>query len=208
MTPSGVKSMDNALQFLGKVYIEETASRLRSDGYAVEQPQGARELGLDLIAIKGGHKIAIQVKARPSLGESAREIGRMRDAARSQGFDEYRLVVVNPPHDRKVTVAGLESQLQRQIEKDTGKFGTLAPKVAVKEVVNLDLSHVGVDEGQIRVVGVGVVLVECETTDDDVSDEGNWTTDFPFSFDVSLNHELTINSVERLDIDLSSLDDR
>jgi hypothetical protein len=197
--------MNNALQFLEKAYIEETATRLRSDGYDVKLPEGGPDVGLDLIAIKGGRKIAIQVKARPSLGDSASEIGRTRDAARSRGFDEYRLVVVNPPHDRKVTVAGLESQLRRQIEKDPGKLAAIAPKVTVTEVVGLDLSHVGVEEGQIRVVGVGAVLVECETTGD-ACDDGTWTTDFPIAFDVSLTHELVINSVERLEIDLSSLE--
>jgi Restriction endonuclease len=198
--------MNNALQFLEKAYIEETASRLRSEGYAVEQPEAGPDVGLDLIASKGGHKIAVQVKARPSLRDSAKEIGRTRDAARTQGFDEYRLVVVNPPHDREVTIDGLEHQLRQWIEEQPGTLASIASRVVVKEIVGLDLSHVGVDKGRIRVAGVGAVLVECEKLGADERSEETWTTDFPITFDVTLNHDLMINSVEKLEIDLSSLE--
>lgn len=199
--------MDNALQYLEKAYIEETASRLRSEGYAVEQPGGGADTGLDLVASKGGHTIAVQVKARPSLRDSAKEIGRTRDAARLRGFDEYRLVVVNPPHDRQVTIDGLEGQLRRWIEENPGKLAAAGSNLTVKDVIGLDLSRVGVDKGRVRVAGVGVVLIESGAINGDARDEEAWTTDFPFAFDVSMNHELTIETVEHLEVDLSSVDD-
>jgi hypothetical protein len=197
--------MDKALQYLEKAYIEETASRLRSEGYAIEQPAGS-DGGVDIIASKGGHKIAVQVKARPSLRASAKEIGKTRDDARSHGFDEFRLVVVNPPHDREVTVDGLEGQLRSWIEKNPGPLASLSEDFSIKEVVGLDLSQVGVDKGRIRVVGVGSVLVECVESRGEIEDQ-SWITDFPMTFDVTLTHELVIESVQNLFIDISNSED-
>lgn len=199
--------MDNAIQYLEKAYIEETASRLRTEGYAVERPGVGPDIGLDLVASKGDRKIAVQVKARPSLRESAQQIGRARDAARTRGFDEYRLVLVNPPHDREVSVEGLESELRRWIEENPGELSSIAPRVAVLDFVGTDLGRVGVFKDHIRVAGVGAVLIECQSAGGDGRDGMGWTTDFPVAFDIELTHELTIEAVDRLEIDLSSLDD-
>ena len=208
MTPSGVEqTSNNALQYLEKASIEETATRLRSEGYAVEVPGGGPDVGIDLVASKGDRKIAVQIKARPSLRESAKEIGRIREGARARGFDEFRLVIVNPPHDREVSVAGLERELRRWIEENPGDLASIASRVVVLDVVATDLSRLGVTKESILVAGVGAVLVECEEVGGEQQGGMTWTTDFPVSFDVKLTHELAIESVEKLEIDLSSFDD-
>ena len=198
--------MNNALQYLEKATIEETAARLRSEGYSVEEPGGGPDFGIDLVASRGDRKIAVQIKARPSLRDSAKEIGRIRDAARERGFDEFRLVIVNPPHDREVSVEGLERELRRWIEEHPAALASIASRVVVLDVVATDLSRLCVVKDSIQVAGVGAVLVECEAGEGEGRDETTWTTDFPVSFDIKLTHDLTIASVERLEIDLSSLD--
>lgn len=200
--------MNHALEYLEKASIEETASRLRSEGYAVESPVSGPDLGIDLVASKGDRKIAVQVKARPTLRDSAKEIGRIRDSARARGFDEFRLVVVNPPHERDAEVERLDREIGRWIEENSAELASVASRVRVLDVLSIDLSRLEVAKDHIRVAGTGIVLVECEMDGGGERREGtSWTTDFPITFDLKLNHELMIESVERMEIDLSSLDD-
>jgi hypothetical protein len=196
--------MDSALHYLEKAFVEETATRLRSEGYSVESLEGVSDIGLDLVASKGDRKIAIRVKARPSLKFLAGDIGRSRDAARAQGFDEFRLVVVNPPHDREVSIEGLEGEIKRWIVANPGNMAEIGLGVNVLDFVGTDLTSVGVTKDGLRVVGVGAVLVEFT---DDRQEDHTWTTDFPVSFDITLSHKLAIQAVEKLEIDLSSLED-
>ncbi len=195
--------MDRALEYLEKRQIELTASRLLSEGYVVESPGIGADEELDIVARKGDKKVAIQVRAQPLLRDSAKEIGQARHAARSRGFDEFRLVVVIPPHEREVEVAGLEDALKTWIEAHPGELAGLTPRVAILSVVNPDIDSVKIHDGQVRVAGSAAVLVESEDGGGDRSLGTTWKTDFPMEFAVTLDASLDISSVEKMEFDLS-----
>ena len=72
------------------------AAELEAAGYNVTRAALADESGYDLVAAKDNQRIAIEVKARSALRESADAIHRLREQARQHGYSEFRLVVVNP----------------------------------------------------------------------------------------------------------------
>lgn len=49
------------------------------------------------------------------LRDAVEAIRRQREQAWRAGYDEYRLVVVNPPRERTIAAAGLEGALHRYV---------------------------------------------------------------------------------------------
>ena len=62
-------------------------------------PKSPAALPFDLVAVKGHRRIAYEVKVRQTLGVAAEQIASLRARARREGFDEFRLVVVNEPRE-------------------------------------------------------------------------------------------------------------
>src|SRR4051812_7736895 len=91
--------------------IEELADKLKAEGYTVSRPDDGHGPAYDLVAEKPGRKIAVEVKSRTSLRGASDEIAHLRQAAREQGFDSFRLVVAYPPHRTGVEIADLEQSL-------------------------------------------------------------------------------------------------
>src|SRR4051812_24251782 len=102
--------MDSA-KYLELSTIEEVAGDLEAEGYTVSRPDNGHGPAYDLVAEKPGRKIAVEVKARSSLPGSSEEIAHLRQAAREQGFDSFRLVVASPPHRTGVEIKDLEQSL-------------------------------------------------------------------------------------------------
>jgi len=217
--------MTASVQYLEAAKIEEVAAELRSKGYEVSlHPQGLYE-GYDLIATKGDKKLAVEVKANTQLHESAESIKTLHRRAVEQGIDEFRLVVVSPPHEVKVAIEKLEEELFSYITQNLSSLlanTALAAyrHVAVTGVANIDINSINVARDGVRVVGDGAVEIEIgylETKQGPFWSAGfpprkfetfrQWETALPFTFDVKLNHELTISEVQKLEIDTSSLDD-
>ena len=87
--------------------IEETALEYQKrGGYAscggykivmspidVSYPFETRPQSYDVVATKGDHKIAVEVVAFPKLAQEVRKIAELRQQARKEGFDEFRLVM-------------------------------------------------------------------------------------------------------------------
>ena len=93
------------------VTLVEVASQLRGEGYEVTiSPTGADE-GYDIVASKGDKKLAVEVKVNSQLRDSAASIKTLRRRAIEHGYDEFRLVVVNPPREVKISIEKLEEEL-------------------------------------------------------------------------------------------------
>src|SRR6185436_6165373 len=102
-----LKIKESDLEYLK---LKELASQLREEGYdVIESPTGNDE-GFDLIATKDNKKLAIEVKTSSQLQASAESVKNLRKRALDQGFDEFRLILVNPPREVKVSIEKLEEE--------------------------------------------------------------------------------------------------
>src|SRR2546423_15676174 len=98
--------MSTSIDYLEAAKLEEITSQFRNEGYNVTLNPGGDDQGYDLIAEKNGAKVAVEVKFNARLRESAETIKALRRRALEGGFDEFRLVVVSPPHETDVYVEG------------------------------------------------------------------------------------------------------
>jgi hypothetical protein len=196
------------IEYLEAAKAEEVARQLEADGYTVLKDAKSNGMVYDLVATKNGQKIAVEVKARSALRGAASQIRALREQAFRQGFDEFRLVVTNPPHETRVEIDGLDDQLLRHLAADPPDppgFESLVTRVARVSAIEIDA--INASAGAMRVVGTGVVEVALDPTHGPRDDQGSWKTDFPFSFDVTLDRDLALKAVNKLDIDMSSFND-
>lgn len=133
--------MTTAVRYLEESKITDLVRQLEQQGYhIVGREQSFGDIPFDLVASKDGHTIAFEVKARTGDPVSAKEIARMRQQAFEQGFDDFRLVVVNPPHETIVEIPGLDNLLVAAIaEQHSSELDDLIGVVRVEGVDNLDI---------------------------------------------------------------------
>jgi hypothetical protein len=229
--------MTTSIKYLEWAQLEQLANQFQRDGYNVTVRPLADEGdgGYDLVAAKPGKRIAVEVKANSELGTSAHQIKELRRKAFDEGFDEFRLVVANPPHETDVRIEGLERKLASYMGNDLPQelrdiTGTDAVRATAAKGVEINSLEVSLDS--IRVAGSGVVSVEISfsnappdpSAEFDRGDLGyasgspilgdeqdapwvGWVADLPFSFDVELNRALEIVRANTLAVDTRSLFD-
>lgn len=204
--------------------MREIASQLRAEGYEVtENPQGVDQ-GFDLIAIKGGEKIAVEVKLNNRLPQESDSIKALRKQALDSGYDEFRLVLVSLPDEVEVSIQKFQPELLRYLQENLSNLlvGTsLAayPNVQLLEIHGLKVESVDVMMDGIDVLGEGILkfLIEYYETKKGAfwsagfpprSSEQlvTWEADLPFSFSVTLDHALRVSSARRITIDTSMIE--
>jgi hypothetical protein len=200
--------MTAAVQYLEAAKLDEIARELEREGYGVVRSFPEGDVVYDLVATRGDRKVAVEVKARSALRESAESIRQLRERARAHGYDEFRLVVVSPPRERQVEIAGLDDVLLRyMVDNVPAELDGLSSHTYLDAVSDIDVSSIEVTADGIRVVGTGIVEVTLEYGGGESRDGVSWEADFPFDFDVLLNHELEITEVHHLVCDTSSFDE-
>lgn len=223
--------MTTSVEYLESAKIEEVASQLRGEGYQVTVSPTGKDEGYDIVASRGNKKLAIEVKVNSQLRDSARLLKTLRRRALDHGYDEFRLVVVSPPREIRVSIEKLKEELFTYMEQNLSS--TLAihslqtPEElglsAVNEIRLVDIGEIDIDSidittDGIQVVGNGVARIEIGYWE---TDEGafwsagfppqddrsltRWRTGVPFSFDVILNHDLKISKAQNVKVDTSSL---
>lgn len=203
--------MTASVEYLEAAKIEEVAAKLRDEGYEVIlAPKGLYE-GYDLIATRGGKKLAVEVKVNSQLGKSAETIKHLRKRAREHGIDEFRLVVTTPPREVRVEIDGLKNELLPyliRLNKDL--LNTLPDESEpfhVQKITEIDISSVEIATDGIRVTGDGVVEVSIHPLSAGDNQPLEYSWGMPFSFDVKLGHDLKISEVYTLVIDQSIFED-
>jgi len=198
-----------AVRYLEESKITDLVRQLEQQGYhIVGREQSFGDIPFDLVASKDGHTIAFEVKARTGDPVSAKEIARTRQQAFEQGFDDFRLVVVNPPHETIVEIPGLDNLLVAAIaEQHSSELDDLIGVVRVEGVDNLDIDAIEITTDGIYVVGSGTLRVGIEHDDGEVYNGLDVETDFPFTFDVILSHALRIERMRSFRVDTSSFDE-
>jgi len=180
-----------AARYLEESKIDELVRQLKQQGYEVERPPHNKKF--DLVAVKGERRIAFEVKARPADHATVKGIARRRTAAFASGFDEFRLVVVNPPHETRIDVPGLNNQLLRFLgEHRIAELDGLPGATRAEGVTYVDIDKVELTPDGARLVGSGIVSVEIQQDSGEEERRQTWEMDFPFTFDVMLGHDLRI----------------
>lgn len=191
--------MTNAIHYLEAARADQVAHELEAQGFHISRRPAAHEY--DLIATKGGKKIAIEVKARATLGASAQELRRLREQALQQGYDEFRIVVATPPRAKTIVVAGLHQQLADYLtEHIPHNLYEIAPNVYVQRLQAVDIDHITVNDTDTRAIGTAMATIEF----DGVANQKAWHEQFPLTFDVQLNPALVITYMHALEVDTSS----
>lgn len=199
--------MNASLKYLRAAKIEELAAQLRSDGYEVSVGAEGPDEGFDLVARKAGRKLAVEVAAQGALKDSLPDIHRLREQARDQGYDDFRLVVVNPPRAVEAEVEGIKDVLRHYLATNVpSKLAELATHTAVESVVLVEIDQLDVFKSGIHVAGKGVVDVRFDSNGAP-GDMASGTDGLPFTFDVTLDPNLQLQQVHKIDIDTSSYDD-
>jgi len=204
--------MTASIDYLEAAKIEELTSQLRDEGYRVAVHPGGEDQGYDLVAEKDNRKLAVEVKFNARLRESAETIKALRRRAVERGFDEFRLVVISPPHETAVTIQGLDEKLLCYF-RDSPELLNVIPQWLpqlpyVEGVRYLEIDAVSITADGTQVNGNGVVRVADGPPAVAVQNNVALNTfrpvmDFEFSFEIKLDTELKITSA-KIDIDVSS----
>lgn len=198
--------MTHIAHYLEAIKIEQVAEQLTLEGYHVLFNQATPDTSLhyDIVATKAGKRIAIGVKARSQLRDVAHSIRDLREYATQQGFDEFRLVVVNPPHERTIEIDNFESILYGYIVNNSfTDIDDLPGRASIEDVSGIDIDSIDIKVDGMHVRGTGVISVSLEHGGGDANDGVSVDYDFPFTFFVILTHDMRIpESV--IDIDTSS----
>jgi hypothetical protein len=194
----------NAVQYLEAAKVEEVASQYQREGYEVLVAP-VHDYGYDLIAMRGNRRLAIEVKVRSELRKDAEQIRHLREQAQQQGFDEFRLVVVNPPREVAVEIEGLDEKLwDYLVNHISSDLDELSSGTRIVNVIDVDIDSIDVTVNGIRVTGSGIVEVELEYGGGEERDGLTWSTSFPLTFDVELDHTLDIADVYEMKVDTAS----
>lgn len=198
--------MTDIAQYLEAAKIEEIAEQLKSEGYQVTLNQigPGIDLQYDIVATKGDKRIAVEVKARSHLRNSVGLIRELRDYATRQGYDEFRLVIVNPPHERTIEIDNFENILYDHMVNDSyTKIEELAGRTSIEDISDIEIDSIEVNADGIDVRGTGLVSVSLEYGGGDSNDGLSVDNDFPFTFRVTLSHDMHVED-SQIDIDTSS----
>ena len=190
--------------YVEQAKVEEVTEQLRAQGYAVESRQVQGTYPFDLVATRGGERVAVEVTTLSQMRGRGRELQDLRKQALHDGFTEFRLVVASPPRDKRITVEHLNQVLlEYLIDAIPSSLQAAATHVLIKTVDYLDIDAIHVTPEGTDIEGSGIVGVSLEfggSRDGVASDES-----FPFRFHVLLDHDLRLKEVRQLDVDVSSL---
>ncbi|MGB0387963.1 MAG: hypothetical protein ACPGWR_24365 [Ardenticatenaceae bacterium] len=193
------------MDYVKATTIEETALEYQNKGYKVivspidvSYSFETKPQSYDLIATKGERKIAFEVVAFPKLAQEVRKIAELRLQARSEGFDEFRVVVVREPRQYPVNIKGIEQELSHYlVENITPELAELSDQVRTKTVKRVTIDSFSITVDGIRVAGHGIVIVDIYYNEDG---ERFWEDDdFPLYFDVELDHRLKLKHVHKIE---------
>jgi hypothetical protein len=84
------------------------------------------------------------------------------------------------------------------------ELAAISPRIVVTGVANIVLDDVSVSADGIRLRGVGAVEIGLTAGSDSQVNENELHDDYPFAFDLVLNHRLELQEVTELRVDTSS----
>jgi hypothetical protein len=184
--------MSAALRYLEEAYRDRIAQEYRDKGYEVAQDVSVDGVQLDLVVTKNGRTVIYAVKAQASLREAAEEVRRQRTYAYEHGY-EFGLAVANPPRATTVKIEGLEATLRDQMVKTQPvQLAAISTTMEIEKVSQIHAEAITITHDSIQIRGEGVVVVTF------IYDGEDWWDDYPFTFDILLDHALRLVAVHDL----------
>lgn len=199
--------MSLAAEYLEAAKLDQLVEEFRQAGYDVRLNEGEGETRYDLVAEQGTRRIAVEVVARSKAQADAvaERVSALREQAYKQGFNEFRLVLVSPPHETAVEIGGLEALLSNALINDIpSELDILSSHTRVLYISDVNITSTTINREGIQVAGTGIVLVELEYGGGEERDGLNEEIDFPFSFDLILTLELELEQLVSLRVDTTS----
>ena len=154
-----------------KEAMAQLKERYERDGYRVASNFWMGNTIVDLYAEKGNLKFAFEFKARAGL-QNRGLLERNREIAKSLGI-HYRVVIVQPPVDKRMEINGLEATLEEQFRMSIpDELDALSTHTMIEEVCDASLGNIEqLPDGNLNIEGKAEVLVELNygSLNDDVS---------------------------------------
>lgn len=185
-------------RYLEESKLAEIAQHYEALGYQVE----AGKEGFDLVAKRGDDRIAFEIKVASTRPHSQRTISKLRSKAKRLGM-HLNIVLLRKPHQIEVEIENLEEILHRKLKDDVPEeIRELSSNSIIEEVADLEIDRCRISKTEISLRGTGYIGVELNyggSRDGATAYEG-----YPFSFEVILDHDLSIASDLAVQVDVSS----
>jgi len=195
-------SIRSSLDYLEQAKVEELADSYREQGYDVRVEGDEHDRAFDLVARKGGRTIAVEVKAQARLKDFAGQLARLRKIAKDRGYSEFRVNVVNPPHQVSVEIQDLARQLKEYLAQH---FPVDSGRGAITGVFGIQFDELEIRRAGIQARGSGVILLTLSSDPGKDADTISGEAEVSFQFDVLLDHELRIQEVRSIRLDAPDL---
>jgi hypothetical protein len=182
---------DQWANYLEQEQKQELTETLTAEGYQIIEPKV--DESFDLLARKGNEIIAYEIKLANRLGSFADQLEGQRRLASERGYKDFRLVVVKPPREIEVDVAGIELKLAAYLnEHMPPELVELAQHALIREVSDVSFNGVHVLEGTTHVSGDATASIDVEHEASNGRDGLTIHTMLPFTFDVVMDANLKI----------------
>lgn len=195
------------IKHLVKAAIEEVKDDYKEQGYSVKINAQLGDISVDLIASKHNHKIFFEFKAKGLQNRSPSQLLEFQRLVQAKPHAELRFIYVSPPTTIQVEVEDIERKIEDQLMNDLpSELDALSTHTAIDEVSDVEVTTAQLTPGKISLAGhcnVGVTLQYGSNSDVD-GGEGHVSSDsFPAEFELEMNGDLVIQSLE-ITIDTSS----
>lgn len=154
-----------------KEAMEQLKARYERDGFTVIPDYRVGNVRFDLYAEKGDLKFAFEFKTRAGM-QNIDLLEKYREIAKSLGI-HYRVVIVQPPVEKRLEVEGLEATLEEHFRMSIpDDLDALSTHTMIEEVNDVSFSKTEQrPEGSLYIEGKAEVLIELNygSLNDDVS---------------------------------------
>jgi hypothetical protein len=200
-----------AEEYLVQATIEALREEWEAKGYQVADRSALGGIDADLILRRNGETVVFEVTTSASLGRAAVSSPKVAEQVLRNPNTSYHLVVTNPPRERTIRIEDLEQVLHDYLTANPPiELTRLFPHLFVGNVERSDITSISIKHGEIQAVGSAAVTIRFDRTTGDTlanTDDGVAHATLPFEFDVTLNSNLAIVKVDRLQVDTSEFDD-
>jgi hypothetical protein len=200
-------SNEVAAKYWIEAAMEEVSAKYRSEGYEVTKEAQIGDFRADLVARKGDELIVVAFKSGHWSDRKSEEVRRIRNEVVHRLGGEFNFVVVSSPKDIDIEIEDIEYILLDIIMNDLGDLDELSTHTYVKDVSDVVIISINIEQNKIHVQGSGVVSVELNWGSSADHANGHGLTEFdsfPFDFDIVLDGNLKLLQVERIRFDTSS----
>lgn len=186
-----------------KAAVEQVASNLSAEGYQVNLDEKIGDYEADLVGRKAGETVVYEFKVGNWSSSRAHQAAEIRRIAVEQLGAQFRLILVPPPHQPVIEVAGLEDRLTEWLREHVPEdLEMLSSASQIEHVHDIEILELLFGPEGVKLIGEAVVDVCLQWgRGEDAAEERE---SFPFDFDITIRPDGTIAEVNSLEVDVSS----